>query len=69
MAFRLGDLIVDRIIMGTAEDSNGNLLYTLTNLQDASIEITADSEDAVDGTGAIIKTFYRAKNGKEELVA
>lgn len=63
MAFKLGDLVVDRIINGVAEKSNGDLLYTLTNLQEASIEITADSTDAVDGTGAIIKTFYRGKQG------
>ena len=59
MAFKLGDLVVDRIIMGVAEKSDGTLLYTLTNLQEATIEISADSQDAVDGTGAVIKTFYR----------
>lgn len=63
MAFKLGDLVVDRIIMGVAEKSDGTLLYTLTNLQEATIEISADSQDAVDGTGAVIKTFYRAKTG------
>lgn len=63
MAFKLGDLLVDRIIMGVAENSAGELLYTLTNLQEATIEISADSTDVVDGTGAIIKTFYRAKTG------
>lgn len=63
MAFKLGDLVVDRIIMGVAEKSDGTLLYTLTNLQEATIDITADSQDAVDGTGAVIKTFYRAKTG------
>lgn len=63
MAFKLGDLIVDRIVTGVAEKSDGTLLYTLTNLQEATIEISAESEDAVDGTGAVIKTFYRAKTG------
>lgn len=63
MAFKLGDLLVDRIVMGVAENSAGKLLYTLTNLQDATIDITADSTDAVDGTGAVIKTFYRGKTG------
>ena len=63
MSFKLGDLIVDRIIMGTAEGSDGKLLYTLTNLQDATIEISSESTDAVDGTGAVIKTFYRGKTG------
>ena len=64
MAFSLGDLLVDRIIMGTAEKSDGTLLYTLTNLQEATIDISAESTDVVDGTGAVIKTFYRAKTGE-----
>lgn len=59
MAFKLGDLIVDRIVTGVAENSRGELLYTLTNLQEATIDITADTQEAVDGTGAVIKTFYR----------
>ena len=64
MAFKLGDLIIDRIVNGVAENSAGQLLYLLTNLQEASINITADSVDAVDGTGTIIKTFYRGKQGE-----
>lgn len=64
MAFNLGDLIIDRIVLGVAEDSQGNLLYTLTNLQEATISITADTQEATDGTGAVIKTFYRAKTGE-----
>ena len=54
MAFKLGDLIVDRIVNGVAENSNGELLYNLSNLQEATIDITADSTDVVDGTGAVI---------------
>ena len=63
MAFKLGDLVIDRIVNGVAENSNGEMLFLLTNLQEASIEVTADSVDAVDGTGTIIKTFYRGKQG------
>ena len=64
MSFYLGDLLVDRAINGIAENSAGDLLYNLTNLQSLNINITADSTDAVDGTGAIIKTFYRGKQGE-----
>lgn len=64
MAFKLGDLVIDRIVNGVAENSRGELLYLLTNLQEATIDITADSVDAVDGTGTIIKTFYRGKQGE-----
>lgn len=64
MAFKLGDLVIDRIVNGVAENSDGDLLFLLTNLQEATIDITADSVDAVDGTGTIIKTFYRGKQGE-----
>lgn len=64
MAFKLGDLIIDRIVSAVGEKSDGTLLYTLTNLQEATIDITADTVDATDGTGAVIKTFYRAKTGE-----
>ena len=63
MAFKLGDLVIDRIVDGVAENSRGDLQFILTNLQEASIEVTADSVDAVDGTGTVIKTFYRGKQG------
>ena len=41
MAFKLDDLIIDRIQYGVAEDFSGNLLYTLTQLNNATINITA----------------------------
>ena len=50
MAFMLDDIIIDRIQYGMAEDFNGNPLYTLTQLADATINITAESKDAVDAT-------------------
>ena len=30
MSFKLGDFIIDKILMGVAEDFDGNLLYVLT---------------------------------------
>ena len=63
MAFKLDDIIIDRIQMGIAEDFDGNLLYTLTQLSDASIEISAESKDAVDATGTLIKKFWKSKSG------
>ena len=51
MAFKIDDFIIDRIQMGIAEDSSGKLLYTLTQLSEATIDTTAESVDAVDNTG------------------
>jgi hypothetical protein len=64
MAFKLDDIIVDRIQYGVAEDFDGNLLYTLTQLSEASIDITAESKDAVDAQGTLIKRFWQGKTGE-----
>lgn len=64
MSFRLDDIIIDRIQMAVAEDFNGKLLYTLTQLADATINITAESKDAVDAQGTLIKRFYQGKQGE-----
>ena len=64
MAFKLDDFIIDRVQYGFAEDFNGNPLYTLTQLSEASINITAESKDAVDSTGTLIKRFWQGKSGE-----
>lgn len=64
MSFRLGDFIIDRIIMGYAESTDQTTpLYTLTQLSDASIEVTAESKDATDAEGNLIKRFWQGKSG------
>lgn len=63
MAFKLDDLVIDRIQMATAEDSSGNLLYTLTQLSEATIETTAESKEAKSAEGTLIKKFYQGKAG------
>ena len=65
MAFRLDDFVIDRILYGVAEaPSDGELLYVLTQLSDASINVTAESKDAVDMNGTLIKRFYTGKSGE-----
>lgn len=63
MAFRLGDIIIDRVQYGLAENTNGDLLYILTQLADSTIDITSESKDATDANGTLIKRFYTAKAG------
>ncbi len=64
MAFKLDDMLIDRIIMATAETFEGDVLYTLTQLQNASINITAESNDVTDRDGTVIKRFWRGKTGE-----
>ena len=63
MAFSIDGIVIDRIQMGIAEDFSGNVLYTLTQLSDADIEVTAESKEAKDANGTLIKTFYTGKTG------
>jgi len=63
MAFRLGDIIIDRLQYGWAEDFDGNHLYTLTQLQEATIEITSDPIEVRDKDGNLVKKIYRSKDG------
>ena len=67
MAFTLGDIIIDRLQYGYTEDFSGNPLYTLTQLQDATINISAESTDAVDNTGAIVRDSGRQKQVNLQL--
>lgn len=64
MAFKLDDIVVDRVQYGIAEDFDGNLLYVLTQLSDATIDVTAESKDAVDARGTLIKRFWQGKSGE-----
>jgi len=63
MAFTLGDIIVDRIQYGWAEKFDGTPLHVLTQLSEASIEVTAESKDAVDKDGTLVKRFWQGKTG------
>lgn len=63
MAFQMDGIIVDRVSLGVAEDFDGNILYTLTQLSDATIDITSDSKESRDATGTLIKRFYTGKSG------
>lgn len=61
MAFKLGDVIIDRLQFGYGAKSNGTPLYALTQLSEMSIEVTADTSDIKDKDGNLV---YRKYNGK-----
>lgn len=61
--FKLGNLTVDHIAEAVASDiSTGEVLYTLTQLNTATIEVSADSSDTVDKYGNLVKRIYKAKS-------
>ena len=51
MAFRLGNFSIDEILEAVAENFEGEVLYSLDQLQSASIEITSESTDITDKKG------------------
>lgn len=64
MAFKLGDVIIDRLQFGYGAKSNGTALYALTQLKEASIDITADSTDITDKDGNLVYRKYSGKKGE-----
>ena len=66
MAFKLGDVIIDRLQFGYGARKNGAPLYALTQLNNASIDFSADSTDVTDKDGNVI---YRKYSGKKADVS
>ena len=64
MAFKLGDVIVDRLQFGYGAKANGTPLYALTQLTEANIDITADSTDINDKDGNLVYRKYTGKKGE-----
>lgn len=62
--FKLGDVIVDRLQFGYGAKSNGTPLYALTQLKEATIDITADSTDITDKDGNLVYRKYTGKKGE-----
>lgn len=63
MAIKLGNIAIDEILYGISRDFSGNILYTLDQLQNASIEITSESSDITDKKGNIVRRIYKSKQG------
>jgi len=63
MAFKLGDVIIDRLQFGYGALTD-KALYALTQLQNATIDITADSTDVKDKDGNLVYRKYSGKTGE-----
>ena len=58
----LNNLVIDRILRGVMfSTTTREALWSVSQISSFSISVTTDSQDAVDGTGTPIMTFYRAK--------
>ena len=63
--FDINNFVIDRIIRGVAlSHSDNSVLFSINQIQNASLNCSSESTDAVDAMGAPITTFYRAKNAE-----
>ena len=64
MSFRLGDKIYKEILYFYTEDlSTQNPLYVLTQLNNATVDITAESTEVKDKNGNLVKKIWKSKAG------
>ena len=70
MAFDISNVVIDRIVRGiaTSQGDNdklgikkGDILFSINQIQNPSLNCTSESTDAVDALGTPIATFYRSK--------
>ena len=63
--FDLNNFVIDRIIRGVAlSQKDDSVLFSINQIQNASLNCASESVDAVDSIGVPIATFYRAKSAE-----
>lgn len=63
MAFDVNNFVIDRVVRGVALSQDDNsVLFSINQIQNASLNCASESTDAVDALGTPIATFYRAKS-------
>lgn len=65
MAFDLNNFVIDRVVRGIATDmKTGDVLFSINQITNPSLNCTSESTDAVDALNVPIATFYRAKTAE-----
>lgn len=65
MAWDLNNFVIDRIVRGVAlSQKDDSVLFSINQIQNASLNCASESTDAVDALGTPIATFYRAKTAE-----
>ena len=65
MAFDLNNFVIDRVVRGIATDmKTGDVLFSINQITNPSLNCSAESSDAVDALNVPIATFYRAKTAE-----
>jgi hypothetical protein len=63
MAFDVSNFVIDRILRGVmTSTADGSVMYSINQIENPSLECTADEKKAVDALGTTIQTYHLAKN-------
>lgn len=63
--FDINNFVIDRIIRGVAlSQKDDSVLFSINQIQNASLNCASESTDAVDALGTPIATFYRSKSAE-----
>ena len=65
MAFDINNFVIDRIIRGVAlSQKDDSVLFSINQIQNASLNCASESTDALDALGTPIATFFRSKSAE-----
>ena len=67
MAFQLGNFNIDEIVFGIAQsdaNSGSQLLYTIDQLKNATIDVSSDSTEITDKYGNVVRRIYKTKSAE-----
>lgn len=65
MTFDISNFVIDRVVRGIAlSQKDSSVLFSINQIQNASLTCASESTDAVDAIGVPIATFYRAKSAE-----
>lgn len=63
--FDINNFVIDRVVRGVAlSQKDDSVLFSINQIQNASLNCASESTDAVDALGTPIATFYRAKTAE-----
>ena len=61
MTHNLNNIIVDRVLRGVFTDKNDNIIFSLNQIQDLSLNQTSESQEVQDAFGVSIMELMRSK--------
>lgn len=65
MPFDVNNFLIDRVRRGTMfSDTTGEALWSITQIRDASLNMTSETADVTDAIGNVITQFDRSKNAE-----